>query len=73
MSRNTTNIAEYQAQGFISARSKGMDYQKAQSAASAAIGEARGTTPIALQDSFYSYIRFVRVPEGGFEYGWILR
>jgi hypothetical protein len=64
------NIAEYQVQGFISARSKGI--QKAQSAASAAIGEARGETPIALQGAFRSYIRFVRGLDG-FEYGWILR
>ena len=69
-----TNIAEYQTQGFISAQThKGMDYQKAQSAAAVAIGEARGATPIDLQDAFYSYIRFVRGPEGGFEYGWVLR
>lgn len=76
MSRTTMkiNIAEYQVQGFISARSgKGMDYQKARATAAAAIGDARSATPIALQESFYSYLRFVRGPEGGFEYGWLLR
>lgn len=69
-----TAIQNYQAQGFVAARAKkGMDYQRALMDAGAAVVRARENTPLDLRHAFEDYRRFVAGPNGGYEWGWVLR